>query len=998
MTTIAEPESVSHQDEAADTGGFVAVIGMAGRTPGAPDVEGFWKLVTSGADSITRAPHEGPGSARGLLQGADAFDAAFFGYSPLEAVMLDPQHRVFLECSWEALENAGYDPARHPGPIGVFGGSGDSDHLLALEGNAVRLPGVTRWQMRLSTGAAFLTSRVSYKLGLTGPAVTVQTACSTSLVAVHTAVQALIAGECDLALAGGVTIQPAPEGEDSVLSPSGRCRPFDAAADGTVSSEGAGIVVLKRYDDAVADGDRVRAVIRGSAVNNDGSGKAGFTTPSVRGQSAAVQAALSVAGVDPASIGYVEAHGTGTAVGDPIEVAALAKVFGSAAGPASCVLGSVKGNIGHTDAASGVLGLIKAILAVETGLIPGTAHYTTPNPELDLDRTPFVVDGRAQPWRRGAQPRRASVNSLGIGGTNAHVVLEQAPPAAPHDPGRPYQLLPLSARTRAALGEAATGLATALDGSAEPLQDVAWTLQTGRAEFPLRGFVVARDRQEAISALTDAAPEAFPVVRHGGSTSPVIFLYPGQGGQYVGMGRDLYEHEPVFRRALGECVRAAFEETGIDLRESLYPAAPVGSAEHAAASERLNGTHMAQIAVFAVQYALTELWRSWGVSPKAVLGHSLGAYAAATAAGVFDPAEAIHLVSARGALFERTPAGAMAAVQLSEDELATVLPPELDIAAVNGPRQCVVSGPREAVRRFTDQLTLQGHDVRLLRITTAAHSRLVEPGLWSFEKAVAQVGPRAPRLPWISDRTGLPMTAELACSPQYWTRHLRRTVRFDAALETLLSAQDGAVLLEIGPGHTLGSLVRRNPMCGRDQVLVQSLPHAAVGLGGSTAMLTGLGRLWQHGVSVDWTAVHSGEQRLRIPLPTYPFQRQVFRLPKGAESAGSGMVSPPSAAGTTAAGMEEAASLVVAHREDDGTYEAPVGETEEALAGLFARLTGIDRAGRHDHFFELGGDSLTANRLCVAARELIGAQISVREVLAAPTVARLARVVREAGT
>ena len=1003
----------SDAEAESDTCGFVAVVGMAGRAPGAADLAGFWESLTAGTDSITRTSDDGArsaGAARGLFEGADGFDAAFFGYSPLEAVLLDPQHRVFLECSWEALENAGHDPARHPGPIGVFGGCGDTGHFLALVGNAHRLPGVTRWQLRLSSGADFLTSRVAYKLGLTGPAVTVQTACSTSLVAVHTAVQALIAGECDLALAGGVTVQPpsdVEDGDDGVLSRSGRCRPFDAAADGTVSSDGAGVVVLKRYDDAVADGDRIHAVIRGSAVNNDGSGKAGFTTPSVGGQSAAVHAALSVAGVDPAAIGYVEAHGTGTAVGDPVEVRALTKAFGAAGGPGSCVLGSVKGNIGHTDAASGVLGLIKAVFALEHELIPGTAHYTAPNPELDLERTPFVVERTARPWPRGAAPRLASVNSLGLGGTNAHVVLEQAPPAPPHHPGRPYQLLPVSARTRAALGAAAARLATTLDGGAEPIEDVAWTLQTGRAEFPQRGFVVARDRQEAIDALADPGSDAFPVVRHGGTARPVVFLYPGQGGQHVGMARDLYEHEPVFRRALEECAEAAYEEAGVALLESLYPSAAAGSPGYAVATERLNGMRTAQIAVFAVQYALTELWRSWGVVPKAVLGHSLGAYAAATAAGVFEPCDAVRLVLARGALFERTPTGAMAAVQLPEAGLVPLLGSELDIAAVNGPEQCVVTGPAEAVEQLNERLSALGHEVRVLRISSAAHSRLVEPGLEGFEKTVAATGPRAPRLPWISDRTGLPISAEQACSPGYWAEHLRHTVRFDAALETLLANDDGAVLLEIGPGHTLGSLVRRHPACGRDRVVVQSLPHAADDLGGASTAMTALGRLWQHGVGIDWPAVHDGEARRRVPLPTYPFERQVFRLPGAPAADGPRPVSQGSSteavAGSAAvAGVADAAGaaggmapLVVAHREEDETYRAPFGEVETALAREFARLLGLDRVGRLDHFFELGGDSLTANKLCAAVRELTGAGITVRAVFAAPTVARLAQAIAE---
>ncbi|GIF39311.1 type I polyketide synthase [Actinoplanes xinjiangensis] len=951
-----------------DTCGFVAVIGMAARVPGAEGVDGFWDALVRGDELITRFPVPAGRDhvpAYGVVAGADEFDAAFFGYAPREALLLDPQHRVFLECAWEALENAGYDPAGCDRTVGVFGGSGDTGHFAALLADRAALPGTSEWQLRLASGADFLTSRVSYKLGLNGPAVTVQTACSTSLVAVHVAVQSLLAGDCDLALAGGVTLRvPHPVDEfsdDGVLSRDGHCRAFDAAAGGTVASDGAGVVVLKRYDEAVLDGDDIRAVIRGSAVNNDGSAKAGFTAPSVDGQAAAARLALSVAGVDAADVGYVEAHGTGTPVGDPIEVRALAKAYAVPRG--SVALGSVKANLGHTDAASGVLGLIKAVLALRHEVIPGTLHFREPNPALDLDRTPFRVSARARSWPRSARPRRAAVNSLGIGGTNAHVVLEEAPATPPREAGRPYHLLPLSARTATALRSSADRLAAALaDGDLAPA-DVAWTLQTGRSAFGHRGFVVAADARQAGTALTGDGTSA---TRSPDRPRPVAFLFPGQGGQYVDMGRDLYRHEPVFRAAVDRCSRLAGAQLGFDLRTMLYPRA----GGHDEAATRMAGMLGGQAAVFTVQYALATLWRSWGVEPALVLGHSLGAYAAATVAGTLDVADALALVLHRGRILGELPSGAMLAVSLPAGELLPILDDGVAIAAVNGPRQCVVTGP--AARIAAVQAALAGRDVeaRLLHISAAAHSPLVEPALPEFERLVAGVPLHPPALPWISDRTGQPVTAAQAGTPSYWSGHLRHTVQFDAALRTLFAAGEHA-LLEIGPGRTLAGLARRHPGCGPDRPVVASLPHAADDAGGGgLTMMSALGRLWQQGVPVDWAGVHAGEPRRRVELPAYPFERQRFRLP------GQG--------GTGFAPVDETPP------ELDQDYEAPAGELEEAVAAAFGEVLGLDDVGRHDNFFDLGGDSLVAAQYCRLVRDTTGAQLTVRNVFEAPTVAGLA--------
>ncbi|QFZ24605.1 type I polyketide synthase [Saccharothrix syringae] len=914
---------------------------MAGRFPGAPDLAGFWRNLVGGAESAERSP-----------SGGDRFDAGFFGYAPSEALLLDPQHRVFLECAWEALEHAGCDPSTYPGAIGVYGGSGDTGHAEVLRRHRSRFPNTSELQFRMASGVDFLTSRVSYKLGLTGPAVTVQTACSTSLVAIHTAAQALLAGECDLALAGGITLHvPFPDEpvEDGIIAPDGHCRAFDAAARGTVAGDGAGVVALKRLDDAVADRDRIFAVVLGSAVNNDGAGKVGFTAPSVDGQAGAVRAALDLAGVDPRTIGYVEAHGTGTPVGDPIEVRALTKAF-EVDETGFCLLGSVKTNIGHTDAAAGVIGFIKAVLALDRELVPGTVHYESPNPLLELGSSPFTVTSAATPWPRSDRPRRAGVNSLGIGGTNAHVVLEEAPPPV-RSAGRPYQLLPVSARGPEALAAAGGRLAAALDGSAQDggvaLNDVAWTLQTGRKAFEHRGFTVASAVDDAARSLVRLTGAPVP-----GTAPEVAFLFPGQGGQHVGMARELYEHEPVFRAEFDRCADLALPELGADLRRVVFD----GDAQVLATMSA------GQPAVFAVEHALARLLVSWGVRPTAVVGHSLGAYAAATTAGVLSVEDALSLVLERGRLLDAIPAGAMLAVPLPEAEVVPLLG-ELSLAAVNGPEQCVVAGPVAGVAALRELLAARGVDGRVLRISTAAHSSLVQPVLEGFEKRVAGVRLHAPAVPWVSDRTGRFVSADEATDPAFWSAHLRETVRFADALDAL-SAAGGHALVEVGPGRTLSGLARQRSSPGR--VVVASMPHPAEDVPGPHVLLGAVGALWQAGVAVDWAALHEGSAPGKVPLPTYPFQRRRFRL-----------------------------DVEVAEDEVVGTAEVVLTPTERVLAEAFGAILGLRRVGPDDNFVALGGDSMLAARVVAVVRAELGVRLGVRDLFRAPTVAGLARLVDE---
>ncbi|MES1244612.1 MAG: SDR family NAD(P)-dependent oxidoreductase, partial [Acidobacteriota bacterium] len=866
---------------------------MSGRFPGAPSVERFWENLASGVESIAFFSDEellasgvepallaDPAyvRARGIVEGAELFDAAFFGFNPREAEVLDPQHRMFLECAWEALENAGHDPRRFPGPVGVFAGAGMNTYLLSnLQHNPGVLDAVGSYQAMLGSGGDFLATRVSYKLGLRGPSLTVQTACSTSLVAVHLAVQSLLNGECDMALAGGVRLLvPRKAGHlytpGGIFSQDGHCRPFDASAVGTVEGEGAGVVVLRRLADALADGDRVRAVILGSAINNDGAAKVGYTAPSAEGQAEVVALAQALAGVEPDTIGYVEAHGTGTPLGDPIEVSALAQVFAAEDTEDNrgfCALGSVKSNIGHLDAAAGVASLIKATLALERGLIPPSLHFERPNPQIDLETGPFHVPTRLDSWRVPG-PRRAGVSSFGIGGTNAHVVMEQAQEQPATDPAQGRQLLVLSARTPSALEELTSGLAEHLRlHPGLDLADVAWTLQAGRAAFDHRRMVVAEGAEDAAGVLASLDPKrVLTRVREAGER-PVVFLFPGQGSQHPGMAAELYRTEPVFREQLDLAAEVLRPYLGLDLRQAIHPAAD---------PERLRQTALAQPALFAVEHALARLWMSWGVRPEAMLGHSVGEYVAACLAGVFEPEEALRLVAERGRLMQEMPAGAMLAVSLPEAEVRPLLG-GLALAAVNGPALCVVAGDFAEIDDLAARLEARGVQVRRLHTSHAFHSAAMDPILGRFEAAFAGLELKAPEIPFVSNRTGAWIRPEEATDPRYWARHLRETVRFSAGLE-LLFAKRSAALLEVGPGRALTSLARQHPGRSGAQAALPSLPAAGDATSelpdDTAALLRTAGQLWLSGVEIDWPAFHSGEVRRRVSLPTYPFERERF--------------------------------------------------------------------------------------------------------------------------
>ena len=800
----------------------IAIVGMSGRFAGARNVDEFWHNLAGRVCSVEAPTDEAlreagvstasladPSYVKATLELPDMekFDAGFFGFSPLDASIMDPQHRHFLECAWEALESAGRDPSRFDGTIGVYAGSG---HHAYFARNLLTRPDLlddVGFFLLRHTGndKDFLATRVSYQLDLKGPSVNVQTACSTSLVAVHWACQSLLSGECDMALAGGVTIElPHRQGyharEGEILSPDGVCRPFEANSNGTLFGSGVGVVVLRRLDEALEDRDPILAVIRGSAVNNDGAGKIGYLAPSVDGQAAAIAEALEIAEVEPDTIDYVEAHGTGTAVGDPIEVAALTQAFAGRAPAGRCALGSVKSNIGHTDTAAGIAGLIKIVQAMRHETLPGTVHFEAPNPEIDFASTPFFVTGENRPWPRGSAPRRAGVSSLGVGGTNAHVVLEEAPSVSGSETTRTAQLLPISARSPASLDNACDRLADALQATDAPsLADVAYTLQVGRRAFEERRILVAHDASEAVRQLEERSTE---VTHCTASEQRVVWMLPGGGSQYPDMGRALYESESVYRAAVDDLLGTLQDDAvSSELRALLFPAD--GDAERAARA--LQRPSLQLPLIFVTEYAMARLLSSWGIRPAALIGHSMGENTAACLAGVLAPRDALALVRLRGELFERVEAGGMLSVAMDAADLESELEDELCLASINAPGLCVVSGRQASLDRLAARLGEREITTRRVQIDIAAHSSLLDPILEEWRKFLNTLQFSEPEIPFVSNLTGTWIRPEEATDPEYWVRHLRSSVRFADGLSSLM-AEPGTVLLEVGPGNALTSL------------------------------------------------------------------------------------------------------------------------------------------------------------------------------------------------
>ena len=1010
-------------DSAAGTEGAesfdLAVVGMAGRFPGAADIEEFWRLLAEGREGVRdvgdeeflaaggdRADLADPSLVRKVAapDGIDLFDAAFFGYSPADAELLDPQQRLLLECAYHALEDAGCAVLPEGHVVGVYAGADDSQYYPGhIHPRFAGVPySMAQTHAAVSNSLGAVATRISYELGLTGPSVSVQTTCSTGLVAVHTACQELLGFKCDIALAAAASINPAgPLGyrhvPDGPFAPDGRIRAFDADAAGTVSGSGAGVVVLKRLEDALAAGDRIRAVVKGTAINNDGRRKMGFTAPSAEGQTEVILEAQAAAGVAADSVTYVEAHGTGTRIGDPIEVAALTRAFRETTGRRQyCALGSVKTNVGHLGAAAGITGFIKTVLALEHRAIPPSLHFDTPNPLIDFASSPFRVPTRLEPWVSPHGPRRAAVSAFGVGGTIAHAVLEEAPeaaaaPPAP-EPDRPV-VLPLSARTPGALDALRTRLATHLTEAETPahahahahapveapspaLPDVAHTLVAERPAMPYRGFVVASDRAEATAALAAPGPVAEHVAP--GRVPSVAFLLPGGGTQYVGMGGGLYRDLPVYRDAIDTCARVLLPHLGHDLRTDLYERTEPGGAGEF-------------LALVATQYALAVTLRAYGVRPAAFLGHSLGEYTAACLAGALPLEEMLPLVALRVRLIIAA-GGATTGVALGEAELRGRLGDDVSLAAVNGPAACTVAGPTAAVAALEARLAADGVSFRRLRMPAAAHSAVLDPVLDTFAAALNEVSFRSPHTPYVTDVTGTWITGRQVTDPAHWLAHTRRTVRFADGVRTLWE-RGAPLLLEVGPGRVLSTLavsvLAEAEAEGTQPALtprtVSTLRHAKAAQPDTPLFAHTLGRLWSTGVPADLARWNGPSATGRgVPLPPYPFERHRHWIP----APGATAPSSPSCPEPTAPQPVPRPARAPRPRQAS-PYVAPRTELERDVTAYWEEALGIDGVGVEDNFFDLGGDSLRAVLLTARLRTAGVLDVPVTRLLAAPTVAAL---------
>jgi acyl transferase domain-containing protein/acyl carrier protein len=898
---IEENNLINNFDNSEDE---IAIIGMAGRFPDANSIDIFWQNLQNGVESISFFTDEELLStgvdpsllsdhryvkAGTVLEDIELFDAAFFGFAPKEAEITDPQHRIFIECVWEALENAGYNSEAYSGQIALFAGTNVSSYLFSnLYPNHDFIKLADTFQISIGNDKDHLPTQISYKLNLKGASVNVQTTCSTSLVAVHLACQSLLNGESDIALAGGVSIEvPQKTGylyqEGGINSPDGHCRAFDAKAQGTIFGNGLGVVVLKRLEDAVADGDYIHAVIKASAINNDGSLKVGYTAPSIDGQREVILEALAMAKVEPETINYIETHGTGTPLGDPIEIAALTQAFRTSTNKKGfCAIGSVKTNIGHLNTAAGVTGLIKTVLALKHKQIPPSLHFEKPNPQIDFANSPFYVNTKLSEWKTNGIPRRAGVSSFGIGGTNAHVVLEEAPVVETRDlaslHSRPWQLLLLSAKTSTALDTATTQLRDYLEQNPDtPLPDIAYTLQVGRRAFDHRRIIICHDRDDAVKSLNNQNPQRIFSHQRKPGHCPVIFMFSGQGSQYANMGRELYEVEPTFKKHVDTCAEILQPYLGLDIRTLLYPS----QEDTETASNQLQQTAFTQSALFVTEYALAQLFMSWGVRPEAMIGHSIGEYVAAAIAGVFSLEDALKIVAKRGQLMQQVPPGSMLAIRLPEKDVQLLLDVEtchgtsLQIAVINSPSSCVVSGTNDAVAVLEKQLSSQQIECRQLHTSHAFHSVMMEPILSAFSEAIKTVKLNPPKIRFISNVTGSWITQEQATSPDYWCQHLRQTVRFSNGISQLIQQFEG-IFLEVGPGRTLSTLTTQHLEQNAKQQVLTSLRHVKEQQSDVCFLLQTLGRLWLAGVEIDWSGFYAHEKRYRLPLPTYPFERQRY--------------------------------------------------------------------------------------------------------------------------
>jgi acyl transferase domain-containing protein/thioesterase domain-containing protein len=982
----------------------VAIIGTAIRFPGAKSLDELWKNLCGGVESITFFDDDRLDAsvgmelkkipayvkARGVIEDVDKFDAMFFNISPREAQIMDPQARLFLELSAAALEDACYVPDAYQGLVGIFGGTGFNtyfvNHVLPNQG-LVELFGTHATY--LANSPDYLATRVSYKLDLRGPSVSVYTGCSTSLVAVCQAFDSLQSYQCDLAIAGGVFVQcPLNTGylyqEGEIFSPDGHCRPFDEKAAGTVFSDGAGFVVLKRADEAIRDNDHIYAIIRGAALNNDGSDKVSFTAPSVSGQAAVISQAHANARINPEAIIYHEAHGTGTRLGDPIEIEALRKAFGSKTRKKQfCAIGSVKANLGHLDAAAGIAGLIKAVLVLAHKEVPPSINYDKPNPQIDFENSPFYVNRQPVCLGSSPGPPLASVSSFGVGGTNSHLVLEEAPHRKPSCKADAWNIIPISAKTDNGRSKYVNQLANFLRTNKDAsLSDVAFTFQLGRKHFKHRNFVVCRNLDDAVRKLESihtSHREDCAVPNHLGE---VVFMFTGQGSQYVDMGKELYLHEPVFRDVVDLSSTLLKPSLGFDLREVLYP----GNLTSEHVEKQINQTAVAQPALFVIEYALAKLLESWGVRPGAMVGHSIGEYVAACLAGVFDLDSALAIVAARSRFMQEMQPGAMLAVAASEARVFPMLNNKVGMAVVNAPELCVVSGEFSGIEELERQLDREKIGHKRLLTSHAFHSHMMEPAACRLSEEIARYELHPPRLPFLSNLSGGWITREQATNPDYWADQLRRAVRFRDCLETM-GKDEGRIWLEVGPGNTLCTLARQHFRSSLYRI-VPTMRRPSEKKSDSEFILRSLGELWSAGVDIDWHGFNRNRDGRRMPLPTYPFERTRHWIEAVAHDA-IREDQPPKPSET---GREPGRAGTTEGEEQEKKVPRPTfrSDAERRLADIWKELLNLPKVEPMDNYFELGGSSLFAVRMFDQIEKTFNKRLPLAILYEAPTVRELA--------
>ncbi len=975
--------------------GDIAIIGISGRFPGAKNIDEFWDIIREGKETIRFFDDEelkkagvreellgNPQyvKAKGYLEGAEYFDAAFFNYSPMEADLMDPQFRMMHEETWSVLENAGYNPEKYDGKIGLFAGSSANTIWLTrlLMGGADMM---AAYEADTLNEKDFLSTRISYKLDLKGPSYSIQTACSTSLVAVHQACHSILKGESDMAIAGGVSLSlPRVDGfmyqEGMIFSPDGHCRPFDENANGTVFSNGIGLVLLKSLDEALEDGDTIHAVIKGSAINNDGIRKIGFTAPSIEGQSEAIQDCYEMAGIEPESISYIEAHGTGTNLGDPIELEALKTAFASDK-KKYCAVGSVKANVGHLDIAAGITGLIKTTLSLKHKQLPPSINYENPNPKIDFENSPFYVNTELREWKNGTYPQRAGVSSFGIGGTNAHVVVEIAPKAEESTVGKAYKLLVLSGNTKKSLRGNVSRLKDFLEVNKDSnLADATYTLQVGRKAFKHRVAFAVNDVKDAVRVLGNE----LTIKTVSDDRKQPVFLFTGQGSQYKGMASGLYNNEPFFKQKVDACLNALSKELSQKVKGAILNDTSV--------EIDVNHTEIAQLVIFVIEYALAKLLMHWGIKPTAMMGHSIGEYVAACISGVFSLSDALAIVSVRGRLMMEQPTGSMLAIPSPVKKIEPFLLNTVSLAAVNSSSQCVVSGADEEIEELKNILAKQSIVSTKLHTSHAFHSTMMKGAVEPFEKELSNVKLNEPQIPYISNETGTWVTVEQAIDPKYWANHILNSVNFSQGLSELLK-EENAVFVEIGAGKTLTTFAKQHSDKKDSQMFVNTLRHPKEDIADMQYFYQKIGELWCSGLAINWQNYHDNERRFRIPLPSYAFDKQVFTSDVNLSALMNGGF---------AGGMQQEFSNPVFQRDEDEIVDfcAAETDTEKEVVKAFAEILGLDKISVKEDFFELGGDSLKGIRLVNNLQKSMQVKVDVSELFRNPTPKALAAYLDQA--